>query len=146
MQPRIRSILVCRIERHRPGGCESSNTGRTVTVGVRSHPGRSSELSAAPARPAGPLGLVARRLGQSPASHGWLGSATQVWVSRFDDGNMTSHSTVSLMVHGSRTSVSACVFHSFKSFFILNCSKRCAAKEIVQLQGHTWRLRLQAAY
>ena len=68
--------------------------------------------SAAPARPAGPLSLIARRLVQSPASHGRLGSVAQVGVSLFDDGKMT----VSVMVHGPRTPeffVPACVFNSF---------------------------------
>ena len=71
-------------------------------------------------------------------------------MSRFDDGGMTGHGTVNMMVHGPRTPeyfrCSMPQFENVKTVFILICSKRCAAKDVVQLQGHTWRLRLQAAY
>ena len=73
-------------------------------TGVRSHPGRSSDcdvrppksVSVALAWPACPATPLAR--GQSPASHGRLGSVAQVCVSLFDDGGMTGHSAVSVMV------------------------------------------------
>ena len=94
----------CRIERHRvqklerteSHGPESGVTRAaavTVTFGSPracqwpwpGPPGRG--------RPATPLAR-----GQSPASHGRLGSAAQVYVSLFDHGGMTGHSAVSVMV------------------------------------------------
>ena len=66
---------------------------------------------------------------------------------------MTGHGTVSVTYQCTpapadsvRHGLGIPQFHKLKPIFLLNCSKRCAAKEVVQLQGHTWRLRLQAAY